>query len=85
MSNEENWALKRERILLAKECYLFGEDTIYVLFEDSGFVYTYHHESRGWQIRKAENFWDSWDLAPHLFVLIDGQTAAKKIFQCEWE
>lgn len=80
MSNEENWALKRERILLAKECYLFGENTIYILLDDGVFVYTHHKGTESWQMWETERFWDSWDLAPYLFVPIDGEAAVKKIF-----
>ena len=72
--------LEENQILSAKQCYLFGENVIYVVLDDVSDVFVYHISEKNWSKRSNESFWESWDLSPELFLPIENEEAVKKIF-----
>lgn len=72
--------LNKSQIQIARKCYLFGEDTIYIEIDEKRLIYIYQLKDKKWSKREADSFWDSWDSAPHLFLPISNEEAVKRIY-----
>lgn len=75
-----NIGLSVRQILNSKECYLFGNDLIYIVIDDDMYVVSYHIANHKWGTRKIDDFWDSWDFDCYCFELIDKKKVVELIF-----
>ncbi|MBQ9976277.1 MAG: hypothetical protein IJP16_07175 [Clostridia bacterium] len=72
--------LNKSQIQIARKCYLFGEETIYIEIDENSPIFVYQHKDKKWSKLEADSFWDSWDSAPHLFLPISNEGAIKRIY-----
>ena len=78
-------SLSESQILVAKNCFCFSDDTIYIETCDADCFFVYNLTSKTWSKRKNDNFGDSFDSAPHLFLPISNNEAVTKIFHSDNE
>lgn len=72
--------LCEKHILNAKECFLFGDDTVYVVLKDNDRIFAFNICHKVWMTRSTDGFWDSWDFSPELFLPISNEEALAKIY-----
>lgn len=72
--------LNKNQIQIARKCYLFDENTIYIEIYENCPIFVYQHKDKKWSKREADSFWNSWDSAPHLFLPISNEEAIKRIY-----
>lgn len=72
--------LNKNQILIARKCYLFDKNTIYIEIDENSPIFVYQLKDKKWSKREADSFWNSWDSAPHLFSPISNEGAVKRIY-----